>query len=363
MAIITNIPSLTTKQITSLSEALFQAFFNDPSLTSIVNVMEGIKVNNQLLIFDRHTGLSGKKITACPTPTNSTLGLNVSEKVWTPTYIGDRFSECWTVLQGTCLQWMLKNGIEKQNLTATEYASFLEEQLQDTIAEVYQRIFWFGDKGIVAGTGNNLAAGEVAFFNMIDGIFAQLFDIVTATPARLSTTHLATQNAAASYALQKFTATDVTNQQVSKALDTVWYDASIKLRSVAKADLVYLVTQSVQDQLEKERKAISGIDLPYMRQENGQMTTTWNGIQVQPMQIWDRMIEAYFGDDATPVKSTLPHRIILVPKNNLHLGVESVGSMGELDIWHSKETSSLVADYGASMDAKIGIDEMIQAAY
>jgi hypothetical protein len=363
MAIITNIPALNTKQITSLSEALFQAFFNDPALTSMVNVQEGIKVNTQLLIFDRHTGLSGKKITACPTPTNTTLGLNVSEKTWTPTYIGDRFAECWTVLQGTCLQWMLKNGIEKQDLTATEYAAFLEEQLQDTIAEVFQRIFWFGDAGIVAGTGNNLAAGEVAFFNMLDGIFAQLFDIVTATPARLSTTGISTVNAGVSYAAQKFSAADVTNQVVSKALDSVWYDASIKLRSVAKSDLMYLVTQSVQDQWEKERKAVSGLDLPYMRQENGQMTATWNGIQVMPVQLWDRMIASYFGDDAKPVKSTLPHRVILVPKNNLLLGVETVGAMGELEIFHDKVSRSLIADYGASMDAKIGINEMIQATY
>ena len=258
---------------------------------------------------------------------------------------------------------MLKAGVEKTDITSTEFAAFMMEQLQDAIAEVYQRIFWFGDTGIVAGTSNNLAAGEVAFFNMIDGVFAQLFDIVTADSARLSSTGIATVNAGVSYAAQKFTAADVTNQVVSKALDTVWYEADMRLRSVAKSDLVYYVTQTVADQLEKERKAISGIDMPYQRQENGMSGLTWNGITVQPIQLWDRMIASYFGDDATPVKSVLPHRVLLTSPTNLMLGVETVGSLGELDAWYSKDAEVMYAKYGASVDAKIGINKMIQAAY
>lgn len=363
MALITNLPALTTKQIEAMNEALFQSFFADPLLTSLVTVREGIKVDQQLLIFDRHAGLSGKKVTACPTPTNSTWGVATSEKTWAPKYVGDRFSECWTTLQATCLQWMLKAGVEKTDITGTDFAAFMVEQLQDTIAEVYQRIFWFGDTGIVAGTSNNLAAGEVAFFNMIDGVFAQLFDIVTADALRLSLTGISTKNAEVTYALQKFNATDVTNQVVSKALDSVWYDADMRLRSVAKSDLVYYVTQTVADQLEKERKAISGIDLPYTRQENGMSGLTWNGIAVQPIQLWDRMIASYFGNDVTPTYNILPHRVMLTSPQNLMLGIETVGSLGELDAWYSKDNELMYAKYGASVDAKIGINTMIQATY
>lgn len=75
------------------------------------------------------------------------------------------------------------------------------------------------------------------------------------------------------------------------------------------------------------------------------------------------MIASYFGNDATPTYNTLPHRVILVPKNNLLLGVETVGAMGELEVFHDRVSRSLIADYGASMDAKIGINEMIQTTY
>lgn len=363
MALINNLPALTTQQVQSMSETLFEGFFNDPILNSLVAVQEGIKADKQLIIWKRHSGLSGKKITACPTPTNSTWGFDTVEKVWSPKYIGDRYSECYQTFMGKFTQWMLNAGVEKSDFTNTELAVFIVEQMSDMIAEVYQRHFWFGDTAIASGVNNNLAVGEVGFFNAIDGIWKQLFAIATADTNRISSTDLATKNATASYALQKFNATDITNQVVSKALDTVWYDADMRLRGMAKSELVYYVTQTVYDQLEKERKAISGIDLPYNRQENGLTTLTWNGINVVPIQLWDRMISAYFGDDGTPVKSILPHRVLLAPKSNIILGVETVGSMTELDAWYSKDAEVMYAKFGASIDAKVGVNSMVQLAY
>lgn len=363
MSVVNNLPALSPQQVTSMSETLFEGFFADAVLNSLVTIQEGVKADKQLIVWNRHTGLSGYKLDACPTPTNATWGFDANEKVWSPKYIGDRYAECFATFMDTFAQWMLNAGVSKTDVTSTELGAFILEQLQDNLAEVMQRYFWFGDKGIVAGTGNNLTSGELKFFNAIDGIWAQVFDIVTASAIRKSTTGIATYNGNASYALQKFDATATSNQVVSNALDSVWYDADMRLRSMAKSELYYYVTQSVYDQLERERKSLGGIDLPYTRQESGITSLTWNGIQVIPMQLWDRMIISYFGDDATPVKSTLPHRILLAPKSNLLLGVETTGSLSELDAWYSKDAEMMYAKFGASVDAKIGLDNMIQVAY
>lgn len=363
MALVNNLPTLTAQQVTSMAETLFEGFFQDPVLTSLVTVQEGIKANKQLIIWDRHSGLSGKLQSACPTPTNSTWGFDANEKTWTPQYIGDRFEECYGTFMDTFAQWMLNAGVAKTDITNTELAAFIVAQLQDAVAEVYQRYFWFGDTGIVEGTNNSLSAGQGAYFSALDGIWAQVFDIVAATAARKSTTGLATKNAQATYALQKFDSTDVTNKVVSTALDSVWYDADMRLRSMPKTELYYYVTQSVYDQLEKERKSISGIELPYVRQESGIVTLTWNGIPVVPIQLWDRMISSYFGDDPTPVKSVLPHRVLLTSKSNLLLGVETAGTLAEMDSWYSKDAEKMIAKFGAAIDAKVGIDAMIQTAY
>lgn len=363
MALVTGLPTLLTKQVESMSETLFEGFFADPLLTSLVTVQQDIKADKQLIVFQRHTGLSGKNVTACPTPTNSTWGFNTIEKTWQPKYIGDRYAECYQTFMATFTQWMLNAGVNKSDFTNTEVAAFIMEQLGDMLAEVMQRHFWFGDKGIVAGTGNNLSAGQIAFFNSIDGIWAQAFDIVTADASKLSSTSVATYNAAASYALQKFDAAATTNKVVGNALDSVWYDADMRLRGMAKSDLTYYVTQTVYDQLEKERKSVGAIELPYNRQEQGISGLTWNGIQVVPIQLWDRMIASYFGDDATPVKSTLPHRIMLSTKSNLLMGVETTGSLSEMDAWYSKDDEKMYAKFGAMIDAKIGLNNMIQLAY
>ena len=365
MALITNIPALTAQQVASMSETLFEGFFNDPVLNSLVNVQNNIKADKQIVIFKRHTGLAGAKVSACPTPTNSTWGIDTVEKTWQPKPIGDKFSECWTTFQDTFMQWFLNAGIDKADLTSTDMAAFIVEQLDDLIAEVYQRHFWFGDKGIVAGTNNNLSAGQLKFFNVIDGIFAQGADIVTANSARLTsgTGLISDKNAEITYADQKFDSTDTTNQMVSKTLDQMWYDADIRLRGLPKASLTYYVTQSVHDQLERERKAISGIPMPYERQESGIDTLVWNGIKVVPVQLWDRMITSYFGNDATPTYSVNPHRVILAPSSNLLLGTESTSALGELDVWHSKDDEAMYAKFLCAIDAKIALDNMIQFAY
>lgn len=363
MALVTNLPTLLVKQVESMSETLFEGFFQDEDLLSLVTVVENIKADVQIIIFQKHSGLSGKNVVACPTPTNSTWGFNTVSKTWQPKLIGDRYAECYQTFMNTFAQWLLGPGTSKSDFTGTEMAAFIVEQLDNMLRELISRIFWFGDKGIVAGTGNNLASGEDAYFNPIDGIWAQAFDIVTANALRKSTTGIATYNAAASFALQKFDAAATTAKTVSNALDQVWYDADMRLRQTPKSELRYYVTQSVYDQLEKERKSVTGFELPYNRQEDGLSAIIWNGIPVVAIQLWDRILAAYFGDDITPVKTTIPHRVMLTSKNNLLLGVETSGSLNELDAWYSKDDEKMYAKFATMIDAKIGLNNIIQLAY
>jgi hypothetical protein len=119
----------------------------------------------------------------------------------------------------------------------------------------------------------------------------------------------------------------------------------------------------VYDQLEKERKAVSGIDMPYNRQEQGIAgLLSWNGIQILPIQLWDRMIATYFGNDATPTYSYLPHRAFLSTKSNLVLGVETTGSLSELDAWYSRDDEKMYSKFGAMIDAKVALNNMVQVA-
>jgi hypothetical protein len=103
--------------------------------------------------------------------------------------------------------------------------------------------------------------------------------------------------------------------------------------------------------------------MPYERQESGIDTLMWNGIKVVPVQLWDRMIAAHFGNDATPTYSINPHRVILAPSSNLLLGTESTSALGQLDVWHSKDDEAMYATFMCAVDAKIALDNLIQFAY
>lgn len=360
--IIQSLPTLDPVILTSISETLFEGFYSHLPLNQYHSIQTGIKAKKQIIIFGKHTGLAGYSRTNCDTTANSTWQIPSQEKVWNPAYIGDRFEECYDNYMDTFIRWGLNNGVNKADLTGTELAAMITEHIGDLLMDVTMRHAWFGDTGIVAGTGNNLAAGDLKFFNAIDGFWAQLFDIVTVTPARQSTTGLTTKNGQATFALQAFNSTDTTNQVVTKALDQMWYDADMRLRGMAKSDLVFLVSQSVYDQYEKERKATggSGIYEVFLRQENGAPLLSSNGVEVVPVHDWDRVIQSYLEDGSN---YTVPHRALLTTRTNMLLGVEEETNLTELDAWYSKDSEKYYIKFGMSVDAKVGLDNMVQLAY
>jgi len=359
---ITSLPTLEAVQVLALKDTLFEGFFKDTDLMAMHAIETGIKAKKQIIIMGRHEGLGGYAKANCARTLNSAWTIPSSDKEWDPIYVGDMFGECYSDYMATFFRWGLKNGIEKQDLTGTELAAFIQEHLMDLIKEVIFRMAYFGDKGIVAETGNNIVAGDLKFFNTIDGFFAQLFDIVSGDAARQSTTDLTTKNAEAAYADQRFNGTDTTNQVVTNALDALYYDAETRLRDQDKSALAYYVTRSVYDQLEKERKTLGGgaILEVYNRQEKGSPKLTINGIEVIAVPFWDRMINAYFNDGTAWV---LPHRAVLMSRENFVIGTEDEASLNELDIWHSKDDAKMYMEFGFQLDVKILLDNMVQAAY
>lgn len=363
MGIVKSLPTLEPIQVMLIAEALFEGFFKNPAITDNHGVEEGIKGKKEIVIIGHHTGLSGVlKGQDCDTTVNDSWEIPTSNKTWDPEYIGDTFEECWADYLQSFIRWGLKNGIKAEDLTSTELAAFIITHLTDLMFYVVMRHAYFGDKGIVAETGNAIVAGDIKFFDVIDGFFVQLFDIIGADPARLSATGLATKNAEATFALQKFNDTDTTNQVVTKALDSLLYDSDMRLRAVDRSKLVIKTTQTVYDQYERERKALGGgaILEVFKRTEDGVQNLTINGIEIVPQNWWDQIIQTYFTDSGAYV---LPHRAVLTTRENFVIGTEDVGTFSELDVWFSKERKALVIEYLFQLDVKIGLDNMVQAAY
>jgi len=354
------------EEIKALSEGIMEDIFAKPAITEFLTPYTGIKAKKQIAFLGRLSGLVGQKhdASACA-PVENDATITNTEKFWEPAYIDDRFSECFDDLLATFFVYGLKNGIQKGDLTATDFALFFIERYQDAISEMFFRLVWFGDTSAAttAAGGTFVTAGFVAKrWTPFDGIWKQLFAIVAATPAR-KTTDLTAKNAQLTFALQAFTTTDTTNRVVTTMLQNLVFNADYRLRE--KADKIIIVTQSVADQYvrELEAGAANGISIAFEMIQDGVSMLKRGGVTIYAFSFWDRMIQGYQRTIATELNYYLPHRAILTTKSNLAFGTEEESNLSEVDVVFDKKDKKTDFDFGANLDAKVLQNYMVQVAY
>lgn len=308
------------QEVSSLREAFYQAVFQNPTIDQFHTVVTGIKAQQQILHMGQY-GLMGKKIDSACDITPSGAQLPVNQKLWTPTYIGDRVEQCYTDLLGTFFVWGLKNGVHKADLTNTDFALFLEERLSLAAYETALRFAWLGNTTASShSTGGYLATGvDAGFYSAMNGFWNQAAIIAAADANK----HVAiSKNAQTSYSAQQFTSADTDAKVVTTMFESMIYGADLRLRGAK--DKVIVATQSLVDQYARERKAASAVELAYERTESGIDTFKVDGIEVIPFQFLDRHIRQYENNGTA---WNQPHRALFTTKSNLQIGTEEVATL------------------------------------
>lgn len=354
------------EEVRAVSEAIMEEIFAKPAISEFLTPYTGIKAKKQIAFLGRLTGLVGQKHdTSQCAPVENTATITNTQKFWNPAYIDDRFSECWDDLLATFFIYGTKNGVDKSDLTSTEFATFFIERYQDAIAEMFYRLVWFGDTAAddTAGGGVFVTSGFVAKrWDAFDGIWKQLFAIVAAAPSR-KTTDLSSRNTQLTFALQAFTATDTTNRVVTTMFQNLLFNADYRLRD--KADKIIICTQSVADQYvrELEAGAANGISVSFEMIQDGVSVLKRMGVTIYAFSFWDRTITAYQRTIATELNYYLPHRALLTTKANIAFGTEEEGNLSNVDVFFDKTDKKTYFDFGANLDAKVLEDYMVQVAY
>ena len=360
MAII-NISDLTFngEEVKAVSEAIQTQAYSNPELNKFHTIVTGINVKKQIAILGRLSGLLGAAQGGCD-PTSASNTVTNSEKFWTPEKISDRLEACYDSLEGTFFAYGLKNGIEKADLTGTDFLNFVAQLVSESLPEVIFREGWFSDTS--AANYNSSPAGVItngtnlAYFNKNTGLWKQIYTIVAADATR-KTAGLATKNAESTYALQAFNSTDTTNQVVTDTLQNIMYGADERL--VSAPDLVLISTRSVANQYARELKKMNSA-FTTERLENGISLLKSDGVELYSFGFWDRTILSYFSNGT---KSYLPHRIVMASKSNIQIGTEDEASLSKLDIFNDKKSKKNFIDFEFNLDAKIIESHMIQVAY
>lgn len=347
--------SFNGKEVMGLREAFYQAVFQNPVIDQFHTVVNGIKAKQQIVYLGQF-GLTGKKLSDCTLPAVSPAVPSV-QKTWLPQHVGARIEECYTDLLATFFVWGLKNGVQKADLTNTDFALFIEERFALAAYETALRLAWLGNTAADIATNGGYLANSVdpAYFTPLNGFWAQAKAIAVADATKKVSI---ANNAGTSYAAQAFTSADTDNKVVTTMFESMIYGADLRLRGAA--DKVIVATQSVVDQYARERKAASNIDLAYERTESGIDIFKIDGIEVIPFQFLDRHIRAY---ENNGTKWNQPHRALFTTKSNLLIGTEETSNLSELEPFYDKPTRKYMVDYAFNIDAKIAEDYMIMAAY
>lgn len=451
------------KQVQSFSEAFWTTTFQNPALGELLTVIPGVKAKQQVVILGL-IGLVGKTMqtTNCA-PDVSDQEIPSVQKFYDPGYVEDRFTECWKNLLEKFTVWGLKNGINKPDLTGTDFANFLEERVIDGLEQSIYRLVWFADKAAAHFEDGGIItdAIDLRYINTINGLWKQFFAIAAANPEQkydipnnyggLSTPVLPvgtagtagslatgnyfvrvsavnasgetvaspetaaiavtgptgsisvaytavtgatgyriyvgttsgaqavyfedaatpfvittlsgtagtpkTVNTAVTYAAQKFTPVDVTNQTVTNLMRSMIDNSDERL---ADQPMEFFVTRSVANQYRAERLAFPNIDAAYQRTESGWDYLEIDGIRIMVLKFEDRFIKQFHDSG---VGYYLPHRIYLTTKENLHLATEEEGSMTTVEAFYDRKDKQYYIDMLYSLDALVIEDYKVVVAF
>lgn len=346
------------EEIRSFAEAIIEQMIDYPSINDQALVVPGIITKKQIAILGHLSKITRKDLGCGLGKLDKTIPM--SEKFWDPVDLKIWLSECWTQFVDTFMVYYLNVGGEKSDLTTTEiFSNWLVDEVGTAATNDSTRIAWFGDVNAAKVANGGVFTDDpelnILDYNMLDGLFKQLFAIATATPARRV---VIAKNQAATYELQQFDDTDTAAKTVTKIFTQVIFKAPRQLKS--RPDKMMWATRSLTDQYLLERLDYPTNDLAYTRLESGIDSIPILGVNVLVMDQWDDVIQS---DQDNGTKFNLPHRAYFGVKNNTQIGYDSEAAVTEFDVFYDKmsETSNIKGLY--KMDTKIVEDYLVQMAY
>lgn len=344
------------EEIRSFAEAVIETLFEKPGINEFHQVYEDIITKKQIAYLGTLSKIT-KKDAGCGTGATSKT-IPMSEKFWDPEQVKVWLQLCHTEIEDTFMVYLKQKGIEYADVTPTQIATFIVERMSDAAYEDALRIVWFNDKdatnvdGSPAGT---ITSGvSIADYNIIDGLWKQLFAIGTATPARVIPI---AANGQATFALQDSTLLASNGVAAKEVFNGLMNGADYRLRGAA--DKVIVSTQSLVDAYANYLESV-GVDASFVRIENGFSTLRYRNTEIIGFDFWDRTIRADFSNGT---KWHLPHRAILTTKSNLGVGFDASSAVSMFNIFFDNVTELNNFKGGYKVDAKVIEDYMVQLAY
>jgi hypothetical protein len=214
------------------------------------------------------------------------------------------------------------------------------------------RIIWFNDKAADNVSGGGVIKNGVSLtdYNIIDGLWKQIFDVVSASPERLVAI---SENAAVSKTAQL----TLSAQTAFKLFQRLMEKADSRLKSAQ--DKIIICTTTLLENYAAYLET-QGNDASFIRIENGYSTLRYRNVTIYGMDFWDRTIQSDFDNGST---YDLPHRALLTTKMNLAVGSDKLADAESFKVYYSEDTELNNFKGKYRVDAKLLQDYLIQAGY
>lgn len=337
-----------------LAELIFLNLQEEDKLGQLLVFMTE-QMNGKKVGFVGKPGLLGKKSEGC-NPTYDNHLAAASEKTWDIQEWQISEAICYEDLVGTIAQHFAQNGSDVADLTDTEYMDTIVRPIfEQAIPELIIRYAFFGDKDIEA---TELQTGvAVGSFNLIDGIWKQLFTGVTAGKTRrvaIAANEAATVDAQYEAMGQAGAATGVLNELIIRT--------PAKMRNLAGRR--FIVTQAFADMLNLDiQKNNKGSELQWESLFAGIQKTQYQGVELLAVPQFDEIIQSYLKNSTNADAYDKPFRVIYGSKDNFRAGTESKESIATLKVWFNEDeqTNKMLAK--DTLGALVVSEEYAAVAY
>lgn len=347
--------SLTPKNgaVQDLAELIFLELVEDDKLGQLVTFMPG-QENGKKLGFVGKAGLLGKKAKGCDPEYAKNL-VQASEKTWTLEEWEIAEEICYKELENTIAEHFAANGSDMADLTDSDYMdNVVRPILEQAIRDLMIRFAFFGD---TEAEGTLKDGVDPEYFNLVDGIFKQLFEGVTAgktTRVPIEANTKATVAAQYEAMRQPGAATSVLNSLI--------INTPMKLRRMA--DRVFIVTQAFADMLNLDiQENNKGSELQWESIFAGIQKTTYQGITLVAVPQFDEIIQEYLKNATNADAYDKPFRVIYGAKGNFRVGSKSRETVADLKVTFDDVTRKNYIYAADTIGALVLAEEYAAIAY
>jgi len=244
----------------------------------------------------------------------------------------------------------MNSGVNRADLTDTQYLETFLDLFQTTLVESYNRMTWLGDMNAArfadspTGGYSNLvdgAAFNLDFVNMQFGFFFRIFQAIAANPNNY--VNIAATNAPGTYAGQIAAMTPAialttaetltTNLPLDFDYENVYFGCTRYFFNALRSNFQGFALESTRVSLEN---GLEGINI--------------NGVTFAPVREIDWLINRYHNSG---VNWWNPHRVWAMRKDNLMLGVPDVSAWGDFRMFYDELTRRFYIDIKDEFDTML----------